>query len=158
MTGNYRIREVKEGEEARVCALVERVFNEFEAPGYSDEGIKEFFDYANPNEMQVRLEAGCILLLAEEGQIIIGMIEFRTKDHISLLFVDANHHGCGIGRALFERAVSLARIKTPNLQYITVNSSPYAKDIYERLGFIATDSEQVVNGIRFIPMIYEIGE
>ena len=37
---------------------------------------------------------------------------------------------------------------------LTVNASPYAKDVYHRLGFEAADAEQTITGIRFIPMIY----
>ena len=40
----------------------------------------------------------------------------------------------------------------------TVNSSPYAVKIYEHLGFVPTDNEQTVNGIRFTPMKYNQSE
>ncbi len=36
----------------------------------------------------------------------------------------------------------------------TVNSSPYAVEIYRRLGFAPTDHEQITNGIRYTPMKY----
>jgi len=35
---------------------------------------------------------------------------------------------------------------------MTVNSSPYAVDIYRRLGFHAISEEQLTDGIRFTPM------
>jgi predicted GNAT family N-acyltransferase len=35
---------------------------------------------------------------------------------------------------------------------ITVNSSPYAVDIYHRWGFTDTDTEKLVDGKRFTPM------
>jgi len=37
---------------------------------------------------------------------------------------------------------------------ITVNSSPYAVKIYEKLGFVPDGNEQMVDGIRFTPMTY----
>jgi len=37
---------------------------------------------------------------------------------------------------------------------ITVNSSPYAKEVYHHLGFEDTDQEQITCGMRYIPMIY----
>ena len=40
-------------------------------------------------------------------------------------------------------------------QEFTVNSSPYAVEVYRHLGFEEMDQEQTVNGIRFIPMKYE---
>ena len=40
------------------------------------------------------------------------------------------------------------------IQEFTVNSSPYAVEIYRHLGFEVMDQEQTVNGIRFTPMKY----
>ena len=37
---------------------------------------------------------------------------------------------------------------------ITLNSSPYGLPFYQALGFLPTDQEQIVNGIRFTPMEY----
>ena len=37
---------------------------------------------------------------------------------------------------------------------ITLNSSPYGLPFYKALGFVPTDNEQIVNGIRFTPMKY----
>ena len=36
-----------------------------------------------------------------------------------------------------------------------VNSSPYAVDVYHKLGFTDTDKEQMTNGIIYTPMIYK---
>ena len=37
---------------------------------------------------------------------------------------------------------------------ITVNSSPYAVEIYRKLSFVDTNTEQTVNGMRFTSMRY----
>ena len=55
--------------------------------------------------------------------------------------------GNGIGKALF----NAVKNECPS-DKITVNSSPYAVPIYHKLGFTDTDTEQVVNGLRFTPM------
>ena len=39
---------------------------------------------------------------------------------------------------------------------ITVNSSPYAVDVYKKLGFVIEEDEQTVDGIRFTKMKLEI--
>ena len=39
-------------------------------------------------------------------------------------------------------------------QVFMVNSSPYAVEIYRHLGFVPTDDEQSVDGLRFTPMQY----
>ena len=36
-----------------------------------------------------------------------------------------------------------------------IDSSPYAAPIYQKLGFRAIGPEQVVDGLRFIPMEYK---
>ncbi len=41
-------RFMRKGEETKVCSLVEKVFNEFVAPDYEEEGINEFFKFGNP--------------------------------------------------------------------------------------------------------------
>lgn len=53
----------------------------------------------------------------------------------------------GIGRSLFE-----TMRKDYDRQEFTVNSSPYAVEVYRHLGFKETDTEQTVNGLRFTPM------
>ena len=40
-------------------------------------------------------------------------------------------------------------------QVFTVNSSPYAVEVYRHLGFVPTDTEQLTNGIRYTPMRFE---
>ena len=39
---------------------------------------------------------------------------------------------------------------------MTVNSSPFAVEIYQKLGFHALSGEQLADGIRFTPMKYTI--
>ena len=52
-----------------------------------------------------------------------------------------------IGRKLYQYAV-----KQNNTGYFTVNSSPYAHEVYKHLGFEDTDEKQSVNGLIFYPM------
>ena len=73
----------------------------------------------------------------------------RQPQHIGGFFVRGDYHRNGIGRALFE-----AMKAEYEKQEFTVNSSPYAVEVYRHLGFTATDSEQLKDGIRYTPMIY----
>ena len=61
------------------------------------------------------------------------------------------HQRQGIGRRLFELAM-----KDCLGREMTVNAAPFAIPIYEKLGFNVNDVEQIVNGIRFTPMITQI--
>ena len=40
---------------------------------------------------------------------------------------------------------------------ITLNSSPYGLPFYKAIGFVPTEEEKTVNGIRFTPMKYDGG-
>ncbi len=139
-------------EESGVLDLVWDVFKEFEAPGYSDEGIREFQDFIAVNTMKDRLRSGKLLLWGYwEDNKLVGTIATRPLCHISLLFVDKEYHCRGIAKSLYRTVLDFY---TENSSYneITVNSSPYAVEIYHKLGFADMGAEQTVNGIRFTPM------
>ena len=65
-----------------------------------------------------------------------------------MFFVDGKHHKKEIGKKLFLRACELN-----TSGFYTVNSSPFAKEVYEHLGFVSTSEEQSVNGLKFFPMV-----
>ena len=146
------IRPMNPGEETEVCRLVMRVFTEFVAPGYSPEGIKEFRKYVEPAALLKRSDAGHFVWIASVQNQLAGVIEMRHHEHISLLFVDRQFLRRGFARALLFQALAVSRQHNPDLERVTVNSSPYAVPVYEKLGFVQTGPEQVKNGIRFVPM------
>ena len=130
-----------------VVKLVTDVFMEFEAPDYSEEGVKAYFDTAINNQDFMNNLA---IYGAYINNSLVGAIATRNEgNHIALFFVDGAYHRQGIGRKLFEVV-----LENSTSHELTVNSSPYAKDVYRRLGFKDTDAEQIVTGIRFIPMTY----
>jgi GNAT superfamily N-acetyltransferase len=141
---------MKAGEEAQVCALVERVFREFVAPDYGPEGIEVFFTFANPEAMAQRAGPEQVIVVAEQGSEMVGMIEMRGHDHIAMLFV--SRHRQGIAKELLRLAVQECRRRRPEVRQITVNSSPFAEPIYRRMGFVATGPVQEKKGILFVPM------
>jgi GNAT superfamily N-acetyltransferase len=70
------------------------------------------------------------------------------------LFVKKKYQHKGIARKLFnELKIELIK-NNPNSEVITVNSSPFAVKIYEKLGFVTTDKEQLQDGLCFTPMKY----
>ncbi len=134
--------------------LVWQVFLEFEAPDYSEEGIQEFKNFIDLNSIEQKIDKNEMLFWGcFWGENIVGVAATRQPCHISLLFVDQEHHRKGIGRELLSNITSFYREAGVNRE-MTVNSSPYAVEIYHKLGFIDTDTEQLVNGIRFTPMRY----
>ncbi|MEA5047774.1 MAG: GNAT family N-acetyltransferase [Eubacteriales bacterium] len=129
--------------------LVRRVFLQFEAPEYPPEGVETFCTFLeNSGEISKLRFYG-----AFEKDVLIGTLATRGEDgsHIALFFVETVWQGQGAGRELFTEAR-----RNCSCNRMTVNASPYAKTIYEHLGFTAVTDEQLQDGIRFIPMVYTV--
>lgn len=139
-------------EKSGALPLVWRVFAEFEAPEYAEEGIREFKDFIALHAVKERLANGELFCWGYfSGETIQGVIAMRSPCHISLLFVDKEHHRKGIAKSLYNTVLDFYKANSLYSE-MTVNSSPYAAEAYHRLGFVDTDVEQTVNGLRFIPM------
>ena len=139
-----------------VSDLVARVFNEFVAPEYSSEGIQEFHRYIQPSALWARAQANHFSLITLEQDKVVGVIEMRGYNHVSLLFVAPEFQHRGIAKELLRRALQICQANEPRLSEISVNSSAYAVLIYERLGFCQTGGRQVRNGIEFFPMVLKL--
>ena len=90
--------------------LVNKVFAEFVAVDYSEEGNKSFNDY-----LKIKLEE------------VTNDVQSGHK-RIWGYYLNAD------------------------VKRVTVNSSPYAVCVYERLGFVKTGEQQEQNGIIYVPM------
>lgn len=145
------------GMEQAASELVMRVFNIFEAPDYPAEGIAEFTNWARSDSILERFLSGRTFgFCCYDDNRMIGFIEVRDGSHISLLFVEPDEHRRGIARSLYQAALLHAAALNSSLRVVTVNSSPYAVGFYAQQGFAASGPEQMMNGIRFIPMTLEI--
>ncbi len=137
------IRRILKAEIEEALNLVWKVFLEYEAPDYTEEGMMEFKKTINDvSWVEARDFYG-----AYNNNKILGVIATKDISHIALFFVDGKYHKQGIGRKLYNKVESLN-----NNGFFTVNSSPYAHEVYKHLDFIDTDTEQCVNGLRFYPM------
>ncbi len=143
---------MKSGEEDLVIEVVSSTFNEFVAPEYSDEGIAEFFKYANAQALAERSKSNHFTIIAKLNSKSIGIIEIRDYKHISMLFVLKHSQRMGVGKMLLQKAIALCLKNQSHVQKLTVNSSPNSVRAYEKMGFTPDNTEQCVNGIRFIPM------
>jgi GNAT superfamily N-acetyltransferase len=156
MNPTFSIRPMQPGEETQVYELVMRVFDEYVAPDFPPEGVEEFLKFIQPDVLRHRSATDSIALLATLDDEVVGVIELRDLQHISLYFVDQAYMGQGIGRDLWRQALAICRRERPDLSHISVNASLYAVPVYERLGFRQWKPEQVVKGIRFVPMAFTL--
>ena len=142
----------------RAIALVNKVFSEFVAIDYSEEGRNTFALYLKTKLQEISddVKNGHKKMWAYyQDNEIVGVIAMQNISHISLLFVDKEQQRKGIARQLFLTALNEVK-QSENPTKITVNSSPYAVEAYEHLGFIKTNDAQETNGIIYIPMEYVI--
>jgi ribosomal protein S18 acetylase RimI-like enzyme len=125
--------------------LVWTVFQEFEAPDYSKKGIEKFRKFIAYNSIIEKFDKGEMFFWGFiDNDNLTGVIATRGVNHICMLFVNKEYHRQGIVRSLFETVKKVCKSQS-NINKITVNSSPYAIEVYHRLGFI---------DIRFTPMAY----
>ena len=151
---NYQIKKIEMEKLQEALSLVWKVFLKFEAPDYAPEGVEEFKRFIEYDAIKEKLEKSELLMLGcFSDEALLGVIAFRNPCHISMLFVDEKHHKKGIARRLFNEMLEHYNGKCDT---VTVNSSPYAVEIYKKFGFVETDAEQTVNGIRFIPMVKKL--
>lgn len=143
--GEIKVKKLSKKEIPCALELVRNVFLEFDAKDYSKEGVREFMNTLDNEGFVESLK----FYGAFEGKEMVGVLAMREKQHISLFFVKAEHHKKGIGRKLFEYMKNDCAIRE-----FTVNSAPYAAEVYRRLGFVDTAAEQITNNIRYIPMKY----
>ena len=150
MEAPIEYREMNPGEEQVVCDLVTRVFKQYVASDYGQDGIDEFFRFANPEAMKERMRSNGFVLVAVQNDTIVGMLEFFPPDIVALLFVTVQHRG--IGKMLLTHSIEKACTLDKNLSKLIAHSSPYAQSIYQKMGFRTTGNAVTENGITYIPM------
>lgn len=139
------IKKLKQDDISGALDLVLNVFMEYEAPDYSQKGIETFKEGINDVKWVDSLQ----WYGAYKEKLLIGIIATRNEgNHIALFFVKDEYHRQGIGRKLIEIV-----IENSTSDSITVNSSPYAIEIYKHFGFSVMQEEQITDGIRYTPML-----
>jgi len=86
--GPFEYRRMKRGEETMVYNLALRVFEEFVAPQFSEEGVREFRNHIDPHIILRRSQSNHFILIATTEKEIAGMIEpaFRINPPIRSIF------------------------------------------------------------------------
>lgn len=139
----------------QALGLVRRVFDEFEAPTYSPEGLETFYNCTSIETMRECWRKGRVIMWgAFEADRLCGVIALTDSSHVSLLFVDKTCQRQGVASKLFH--LVLADCIRKKIKLVTVNAAVHAVAIYQRLGFVATDAPREQNGIHFVPMQYNI--
>lgn len=148
----FSLRMAQEKDWEPAMKLAWETFLIFEAAEYSQEGIENFRDFISDQWLKnMFLKGDYQMIVALDGEKIIGFITLRNGCHISLLFVDKNYHKQGIGTALVQKLGEYL-ISEVGVDYMTVDSAPYAYEFYHKLGFWDLAPKQENHGIIYTSM------
>ena len=150
----FKIEELKVENLEDAIEVIKVTFLKFEAPDYSKEGIENFFKFANYETIKESLSKTMKIYVAKIKEKIVGVIGYRDNSHINLLFVLEEFQHNGIAKSLYNLVIE--KCKKVHTKKVTVNSSPYAHDVYLKFGFIDDNKMQEIDGIKFYPMYKEI--
>ncbi len=143
------IREAKLEDAERISSLIHSVAHYFtlEPDG---KGAEQFLDSISPAAIGVYISSPeYYYLVAIQNEKIAGVVALKEGTHLFHLFVAPEFQKKGLSRQLWEAVQTNAKVD--GKEY-TVNSTPYAVPIYEKLGFTVTGPRKAMNGIAFVPM------
>jgi len=148
----YSLRMAREKDWEPAMHLAWETFLVYEAEEYSEEGVENFRDFISDQGLKnMFLRGEYQMLVALEGEKIIGFISLRNRCHISLLFVDRKYHRQGVGTALIQKLGEYL-IYEMGVDYMTVDAAPYALGFYHKLGFWDLAPQQEKHGIIYTSM------
>jgi GNAT superfamily N-acetyltransferase len=117
------ILSLKKNDLKTALELVWAVFQEFEAPDYTPQGIEEFRKFISYRSVIAKFEKEELSFWGGYvNRELVGIIATRGLNHICLLFVKKEFHRQGIARRLVRKVVERCA-KECNTTTITVNSS-----------------------------------
>ncbi len=149
---SWTVRVAYRDEWQDAMALAWKTFLKYEAGDYTEEGVRSFQDFITDTMLYRMFLLGSYeMMVAKEGEQIVGMITARNGGHVSLLFVDEKYHRKGVGKALMQYLCHYL-LTEAGISRVTVNASPYGIGFYHKLGFRDTGLETEQSGIRYTPM------
>lgn len=148
----YEVRWARRDEWVPAMEMIWRTFLKYEGEEYSEEGILHFFEFITGEELrEAFLQGDYLLMVALDGDRIIGAGSVRDKNHLSLLFVDDAYHRRGVGSSILSKLCCYLE-EEAGQKYMSLEASPYAVGFYQKQGFRAVRPEIAFAGIRVTPM------
>jgi len=147
----WHLRPMGPADAGRVRDFLLAQYDVFNAVDNTPAGDAMFRDFVTVPALRTRLGAGCILHVAERRRRLLGVCEIHRDGYLTLLYVDGDHQGRGLGRRLLQTTVERARAVVPDMDRLRVRATPYARGFYARLGFRETGAGclQEDRGVRF---------
>ncbi len=148
----YEIRWARESEWQPAMKMIWRTFLKFEGSDYTREGIKNFFDFITDDRLYIAFLRGDYrMMVAVDAGEIIGAASLRSGNLLSLLFVDENYQGRGIGSGLLGAMCGYLE-REAGETCMTLQAAPCAVGFYRKQGFETVKPEEEISGIRVTKM------
>ena len=149
----YEVRWARESEWTPAMRMIWRTFLEYDGKDYTEEGIRNFFEFITDDDLYVSFLKGeyQMMVALAEGKVI-GAGSVRNRNHLSLLFVDGDYQHMGVGSAILIGLCDYLQREVGE-RYISLKAAPYAVDFYKKLGFYVVRPEEEYAGIRVTSMI-----
>jgi ferredoxin/GNAT superfamily N-acetyltransferase len=149
---NLEFKNMLPGQGEAVCDLVRRVLDEDEKEKEGRSlttplGRAALDRYASPEALEHRGDLGYVHELAYVSDVLVGMIELRGPDRISMLYIHPDYAGKGLGSRLVARAVARCARIAPKAKFMTVYATDGAVDFYERAGFVRGGARKESSGV-----------
>ena len=148
----YEVRWARTEEWAPAMKMIWKTFLKFEGEDYTEEGIRNFFDFITDDDLYTAfLRGNYQMMVALDEDRVIGAASIRNCNHLSLLFVDEEYHHRGVGRTLMQCLCEYLKNEAGE-RYMSLKAAPYAVNFYRKLGFRAVKPEEEYSGIRVTSM------
>lgn len=146
------IRPAEPSDAVAISTLVSALVTKFIVPDCSPSGAVILL-----NSMTAAAIAGYISqpnfdyqLATLQGELV-AVVATRDNSHLYHLFVAEPYQGRGYAALLWQQAKKRC-IDRAGSKVFTVNASPYAEGLYQRLGFVAMQGRRENHGIVDVPM------
>lgn len=148
----FEIRWAHENEWYPAMQMIWKTFLKYEGKDYTPEGIKSFFDFITDSELySAFLKGEYQMMVALADGRVIGAGSIRSRNQLSLLFVDEDYHHMGVGSAILEKLCDYLRTEAGE-RFMFLQAAPYAVNFYRKQGFRQLKPEAEYSGIRVTAM------
>ncbi len=148
----YEVRWARTEEWIPAIKMIWMTFLKYEGKDYTEEGIRNFFDFITDEELYISFLRGEYrLMVALDRGKVIGAGSVRDKNRLSLLFVDEAYQHRGVGSSILRKLCHYLKTEAGE-RYMSLQAAPYAVNFYRKQGFRAVHPEVEFAGIRVTPM------
>lgn len=148
----YEVRWARQDEWTPAMRMIWRTFIKYDGRDFTEEGIRHFFDFITDEDLYASfLKGEYQLMVALDGNHVIGAGSIRDRNRLSLLFVAENYHHKGVGSAILKKLCEYLETEEGE-RYMSLQAAPYAVNFYRKQGFRAVRPEMEFSGIRVTPM------